>query len=303
MILYCDFNPRMTREYKLDDLKKKGKNVAENSREYVSGFGIDSVVFTKHLGEKAKVLGFFGGKRGETIIEDLEKFSINYDFVNILDESVEELIIKDISGRTTIYTKKPRITLENEQEFVTKFAYELDGVDMVCLTETDQKGINDGLYELLIKMCYTKGVKVAVTVSKIDDIGKSKPYMLVLNKEELEEYTNVLLSSDEEVIFAANGLIERGIGVVIINSIDGSLILTKEYKLKASFDSIKENVFKINKNLMNAGIAVGFERKYDVETSIKLGLASAIAENFIKFRLISMADIKKIMNKISIREF
>ena len=302
MILYCDFNPRITREYELDDLKKHYINKGKDSRVFISGYGIDCLVFSKHLGVDAKLVGFFGGEKGEFIREKLDELNTSYKPVLIKDESLEEVILKTNFGKTFIRTKTPRITLENEQKLYSVFNEEINNVDLVCLSQSDQENLSSSTYELLIKMCYSKGVKVAVTLKDLNYLKDSKPYMLITDEEQLKDYFKEKLETKQDIIRLANRFLDRGIGVVIVNSSKGTFILTKDSRFYADYEDFKDYIRKININLLLAGIGIGFERKYDFETLLKFGLASAIAENFMKFRMITMAEIKQIMNQIEIKE-
>ena len=300
MILYCDFNPRITREYRLDDLKNFGINVAENSRVYPSGFGIDCLVFTNHLGENAKVIGFFGGEKGSYIEEILRKSSLNFIPIKLSEDNTEEIILKTNLSKLIIRTQPPRITVENMEQFISEFSNEIPGINLVCLSGTDHTRLDPGTYEMLIKMCYTKGVKVAVTYNDLQSIGASKPYIFILNDKELGKYVNKKIKSEQDIISEAEKEIERGTGMVIVSTINASYIVSKDLKIKATFDGVREYVSKANQNLLLAGIGVAQDRNYDLETSIKFALACAISENFIKFKYISMADIKRLMNDIFI---
>lgn len=302
MILYCDFNPRITREYKLDDLNNYYINNAKDSRVFVSGYGIDCLVFSKHLGVDAKLLGFFGGEKGSFIREKLDELNTLYRPILIKDENLEEVILKTNFEKTFIRTRSPRITLENEQKFYSVFNEEINSVDLVCLSQSDQKNLSSSTYELLIKMCYSKGIKVVVTLKDLNYLKDSKPYMLITDEKQLKDYFKEKLETKRDIIKVAKRFLDKGIGVVIVNLSKGTLILTKDSKYYADYEDFNYYIKKININLLLAGIGIGFERKYDFETLLKFGIACAIAENFMKFRMITMSEIKQIMNQIEIKE-
>lgn len=302
MILYCDFNPRLVREYKIDDLKNFGINFADSSRYYISGYGIDSLEFTVNLQEKAKIIGFYGGLKGQIIKSDLKKMKCKNTAIKLLDESIEEIILKDKINKTVIRTKSPRITLENIEEFISIFSSEIDKVNLVVLNQTDQINLDPYLYEVLIKICYSRGVNVAVVYDKLQNIKTSKPYIVSFNKETISDYIGLKVKTENEIIIAGKHIIENGVGIAVICDINGFYIFSKDKLLKAEFNDILDYISEFNENLMLAGMATAFEREYDFITSVKLAVASAIAENFIKFRHITMVDIKKLMNKITVNQ-
>lgn len=303
MILYCDFNPRLTREYTVNNLENYKVNVASSSRNYISGSGIDAMEFTENMGGKVSMIGFYGGENGNYIREKLKnKFSFRNHEIRLIDESVEEIVLKSIGARTSVRTKTPRIILENIREFYAVFERELESVDFVVLTESDNLRLKSNLYEELIKSCYKKGIKVAVAMDDIQDIGEAKPYIMAINKDNLENYLEGKINSEEDYIVAGEEIISRGTAIVIIYSMDGAYVFTKGENIKVEFSEIRYDISELNHNLLLAGIAVGFERKYDMIMSIKFGIAAAIAENFMKFRNITMADLKKLINYVEIKK-
>ncbi|EFI42669.1 MULTISPECIES: PfkB family carbohydrate kinase [Peptoniphilus] len=301
MIVFCDFNPKLTRSYKVVDFVKNSENVYSESRTYASGYGIDMLTFLMQLGDRPRLITFLGGQNGVLIRENLDAVKADYDFIKIKDESSEEILIKSRSLKTIVRSKLPRITTEDEENLYTMFAREISFEKFVCIPQNDSF-IRDELYESLIKLCYKEGIKVAVVVTELENLKNSKPYMMIVDKEQLEYYTNLKIKTQTEVVSAAGVILDSGTGIIIVNSEKGCVIVTKNKSYGVNFEELKYSVSRINKNLMLAAIAFGIEREYDFETTIKLGIASSIIENFIKFRMITMADIKKIMAEIELKE-
>lgn len=299
MILYCDFNPRLTRVYEVDGLNNFGINSAESFRIYPSGYGVDSYVFAKNLLADTKLIGLFGGERGE-YIKELIKDRSSINSVKVLDSNVEEIILKSNGKKTIVRTSSPRITVENKENFISEFSKEIKNSKIVCLPETDHSKLESNMYEKLINLCYSNGIKVAVTSNNLQNLGTAKPYIFVSEKSELEKMSNQKLKTERDIISFAKEKVSNGIGIMVINTIDASYIISKNQNLKANYTKIKPYISKVNSNLMLTGMAIGFERDYDIDTLIKLGVACCISENFIKFRLITMPDIKQIMNEVSI---
>lgn len=300
MIIYCDLNPKITRKYKVSNFKKNAENESEESRVYASGYGVDSVFFLRYLGANPKLLTFLGGETGEEIKTRLSENSVDYDFIRIVDENIEEILIQNKSFRTVVRTKSPRITSENRDDFLIKLSKESTNRNLVCIPEIDFDAWGDRTYETLISLCNRRGIDVALNIKRFEDLGEQKPFIAIVEKGELERFTNTIIKTQNDVIRASKFVLNNGIVNLIVISENGVIVANKTESIKVDFESFKNDITKINKNLILAGIGFGFERKYDFETTIKFSVASSIVENFVKFRMVSMADIKKLMTGIKV---
>ncbi len=91
------------------------------------------------------------------------------------------------------------------------------------------------------------------------------------------------------------------LGIVVVNSNRATVVSTKDKNYRVYLEKISD--FKAyNKTLMLAGFAVGLDRDYNIETTIKLAMASSICENYMKFSQVQMSEIKKIMNEVKVEE-
>ena len=68
----------------------------------------------------------------------------------------------------------------------------------------------------------------------------------------------------------------------MVNSQTGVMVNTKGASYRVDFNDLKYSVSKFDKNKLNAGIALGIERGYDFEMTLKLGIACAIIESVVK---------------------
>ncbi|EFK38963.1 hypothetical protein HMPREF9131_1268, partial [Peptoniphilus sp. oral taxon 836 str. F0141] len=89
MILYCDFNPKLIRKYKVDKINQGEENLIESNRFYASGYGIDMAVFSKKLFQDSKVLMLKGTVIGELIERDLRNLYIETESIKLKDDNIE----------------------------------------------------------------------------------------------------------------------------------------------------------------------------------------------------------------------
>lgn len=300
MILCCDFNPKLTRKFYAKDFFKNRMNVAESTRVYPSGMGVDMAVFAQMLGENVKLFFLEGMETGKIIASHLHMIGIDSCSVTIKDENVEHIVIKQNHNKTEIATSLPRITMEDKNDILAAFCKEAELKKVVCLPKIDHPMLALDISEKLIHYCYQNNVKVITTVSHISDLKGSRPFLLLLGKEQLEK--QVPIGNTTQVIKEGKLLLDSGIGMLVVVSVKGAVIMTKEKNYYASFQHYQGNIEKINRELMLMGFAMGIERDYNFDTTIKFGMSCGIWENFKKFRQVDMGEMKTFMNNISVEE-
>ncbi|MHC5098978.1 hypothetical protein ACYSNN_03630 [Peptoniphilus genitalis] len=80
MILYCDFNPKIVREF---NLKDESEDIIESSKIYPSGHGIYMSLFAKKLGIDSEVFMLKGNKRGREIALSLSQLGIDVNYTGL----------------------------------------------------------------------------------------------------------------------------------------------------------------------------------------------------------------------------
>ena len=301
MILFCDFNPKIVMSYKSLNFRAHQLNEFTESRIYASGNGIDSLIFLNNLGEKAELLTCLGGVNGKLIKEELDKQFEDFKYVKLKDNNEELVLNKSINLVKKLKSKKNLKTLEEAEKFYSLYSEEIKNKSVVALSCIDED-LDEIGYNSFIDLCYKNNTRVIVACDDLDKIKNSKPYLLIINKNDLEDYTKLIIKTQDETLKAANILLNKGIGSLIINSELGSLFINKSNIFRIDFSDLDKTITKFNPNLMLAAIAFSINRSYDIITSIKIAVASYIIENYTKFRDVNMAEIKKLMNDIDIKK-
>lgn len=300
MILFCDFNPKIVREYTISD----ENNTIEKTDIYPSGLGIEMATFVKQIGSDSKLLLLKGTDIGDEILEKLRSINIPATTVNLKDDNVEEIIIKNSENSKDYHTKSPRITMEDKNELLAQFEEMATDQNVVVLPKLNHKSLDSTLYERMVKFCYNKNIKIAINPSNIKEVENIKPYILMLDKKDLErditlEYTGEVLKMNEK-------LLKKGAGIIIVNSRRNTIISTKEKNYRAYLNKKKlekeVNIEKFNTIFALSGLSVGIDRDYDFTTSIKLAIACGVCDNFIEDMELGMGSIKKLMNIVEVEE-
>lgn len=301
MILFCDFNPKIIREYKLDS---ETENIIENSKIYPSGKGLYMSLFAKKLGGDSEVFMLKGGSKGREIALSLSRLGIDVNYTALKDENVEEVIIRGEETVKDYRTQDPRITMEDRNDILNSFERALYNKKIAVIPKIDLFGIEDDIYEKLIKICYKNNLKVAVNPKNLDAMEKTNPYILMFDKNDIEKEKKINYTG--EVIEFNKKFIQAGSKIVFVNSKRATIISTEEKNYRAYVNKKKlernEITEKFDTELSLAGLAMAIDRDYDFITSIKLAISCGVWENFVEKDKIDMSAIKKIMNSVEVEE-
>ncbi|MBS4881827.1 MAG: tagatose-6-phosphate kinase [Peptoniphilus harei] len=301
MILFCDFNPKIIREFKLDS---ETENIIENSKIYPSGKGLYMSLFAKKLGGDSEVFMLKGGSKGREIALSLSRLGIDVNYTALKDENVEEVIIRGEETVKDYRTQDPRITMEDRNDILNSFERALYNKKIAVIPKIDLFGIEDDIYEKLIKICYKNNLKVAVNPKNLDAMEKTNPYILMFDKNDIEKEKKINYTG--EVIEFNKKFIQAGSKIVFVNSKRATIISTEEKNYRAYVNKKKlernEITEKFDTELSLAGLAMAIDRDYDFITSIKLAISCGVWENFVEKDKIDMSAIKKIMNSVEVEE-
>lgn len=301
MILFCDFNPKIIREFKLDS---ETENIIENSKIYPSGKGLYMSLFAKKLGGDSEVFMLKGGSKGREIALSLSRLGIDVNYTALKDENVEEVIIRGDETVKDYRTQDPRITMEDRNDILNSFERALYNKKIAVIPKIDLFGIEDDIYEKLIKICYKNNLKVAVNPKNLDTMEKTNPYILMFDKNDIEKEKKINYTG--EVIEFNKIFIQAGSKIVFVNSKRATIISTEDKNYRAYVNKKKlernEITEKFDTELSLAGLAMAIDRDYDFITSIKLAISCGVWENFVEKDKIDMSAIKKIMNSVEVEE-
>lgn len=301
MIVFCDFNPKIVREYKLNN---ETENIIESSKIYPSGKGIYMSLFAKKLGVDSEIFMLKGSTRGREIAMSLSRLGIDVNYTALKDENVEEVIIKSDEGEKSYRTQDPRITMEDRNDILNSFERSLYNKKIAVIPKIDLLGLDDEIYNKLINICYKNNIKVAVNPKNLQAMENAKPYILIFDKDDIDRERNINYTG--EVIDFNKKFIQAGTKIVLVNSKRATIISTedKNYRAYVNKEKLgrKEMTEKFDTSLSLAGLAMAIARDYDFITSIKLAIACGVWENFVERDKVEMSAIKKIMNSVEVEE-
>ena len=301
-MLICDFNPKFRRSYTIEKFIKSSNNIFSNSRNYSTGYGIDMAFFLKLLGfVDLKLFTIVGGEIGNLIKNDLEKNYINSSLINIKDDSTEEVEIKETGQNSYLKGAAPRLTQEEEENILYNFNELIKKEDVVIL-KRDNDLLNIKSFKSYINSSVKNNIKTIISTNSLNEVEGTTPYCIITTKSQLEDYTNLKISTLGEVLKFTDILINNGTKLFVITTENTFVIVSKDFALKISLNKLSFKVNSINLDLVAGVIGACISKNYDIFTTIKLAVSSGIFQNKKKFTDINMAKIKEIMSEIEIEE-
>lgn len=304
MICFCDFNPRLIKEYSLDGFTRERENVAEATEKTIGKTGITSALILKRLGENSKLLTCLGLENGKIIREYLESSRIDVDIVKLLDESIEQVKVT-INGEEEeenksfdIISKTPRMTSATETEILSRINEISKEEGILVLNETDNKNLEADFYENVAIIAENNKKDLLASFEDEVLIKNTKIKGLVIDKIQLQKLTGDPISYDKDVVKSLQPKLDTYEMILALGRVS-AVFVSKEEAYKLSIDGME--VAKLDKNLMLTGLALGLSKKYSLETMLKLAFAISAFKNYKSEEDVDMSDIKEIMNKVVLR--
>lgn len=303
MILSIDFNPFFERTYFLESLEDVNFT---NKVKYASkGQGIDLAYLLKSLNEEVILSGFIGGVNGSHIHKELIEASIPHEYYALKDESLDSTVINLDGREIVINTKGPRITRDDMGGFMKLYNKLLQNTSLVCCLEDNNSESLGELYFDIIANASIRDIKTLVSL-RAGGLKKSldaSPYLLLLEKEDLEEFTNLQLDYEYEIIKAGLYIIEKGVKIAVISQgSKGSIVLTPDNVFRVDVSQIELEA-ELNRGYMLGGYAFALSRGYDFEMVLKLGQACGMVHTYKSNQELDMSHIKRIMTHIELGKF
>lgn len=307
MIISVDLNPVLLRKYFLDNLEFDTPNIPQKVSYKPAGAGIDLAYLLSGLNENTLYTGFLGGVNGKAIERHLIDGGISNEFFAIKDETAETIVIStDKREDITINSNEPRITREELEGFLELYLNQIYASSLVCVVGNLPQNVSKEIFYTLIDVAnkYYKKTLFSATGEELAYGIEAGPYMVVLDTRELENFTNLKLDYEYEIIKAGQYIIEKGCKIVVISlGSKGSIVLTKENVFRVDIANLDFMKCKVNYAYMIGGFAMAIERNYDFEMMLKIGHSCGIVNCHKSNEEIDMSDIKRIMGDIVVNKF
>lgn len=194
----------------------------------------------------------------------------------------------------------PQIT-ESDVEKLFEKLEKLENGDILVLSGSIPKSIDDRIYETIMSRLDGKGIRIVVDATKdlLLNVLKYHPFLIKPNNHELGEMFGAELKSDEDIITYAGKLQEMGaVNVLVSMAGDGAILVTEEkevHKMGVAKGTVKNSVGAGDS--MVAGFIAGYLDKRDYAYALKLGTASGSATAFSE-GIATRKDIIELLEKL-----
>ena len=173
---------------------------------------------------------------------------------------------------------------ESSQEILFNQLSQLSSKDILVLSGSIPATLSDTIYQDI--MAYLQGKEVLFVVDATNDllmnVLKYKPFLIKPNHHELSEIFKVKIENDDDIIFYAQKLQEKGARNVLVSMAGNGSILVDERgqitKMKVPEGTLKNSVGAGDSML--AGFIGGYLNGYDYSKTLALATACGSATAF-----------------------
>lgn len=305
MILTIDLNPILSRNYILDKIQLGKDNNTKSFNCSPGGGAFNASVLLDSFNEDSFITGFLGGLGGEYFHKRLSEMKIPHEFVPIKEETRTIIRLNEGESYTTIVEESPRVTRDEVVNFFELYSRLIERNNIICgLGSILPQGVPKDIYFDLITLANKRDKKFILNVG-VEEMSygiDAAPFMVILNQRGLEDIIKLSLHFENEIIKAARYILDRGVEFVVIDlQSRGSLVLGRERGYRVEIPYKGNKMISTDYSSMSAGFALGINRGYDIEMTLRLGQAFNIAANLQpEIMKIEVSDIKRLIGQIEI---
>ena len=248
------------------------------------GKGLNVARAAKAVGEDVLAGGIIGGHAGQWVQEALIEAQVACDFEHVEGETRSCINIIEPSGRQTEFLE-PGLSVDSEalERFVERFEGFVDRCDVITISGSVPRGVDENLYPRLIGICKKKNKPVLLdTSSKLLIEGvKALPTLIKPNADEIRQLlgkSDMDLKDFDAIAEAAVEMHKTGIPYVAVSlGSDGCIVACDEGVIRAYPPKITPVNATGCGDSMIAGFATGFARGWDIEKTLALAADTAVA--------------------------
>ena len=307
MILVVNLNASVDKRYEIENIEKGKVMRARSVENTPGGKGLHVANVATILGESCIATGLLGGKSGEFIEDKLKDYGIKKDFIKISGETRECLaFITDDLVQTEILEPGPEVTEKEQMKFLDKYIDLLKDTTVVVASGSVPKNVPSNFYRKLIEMANAQKKKFLLDTSGnlLKDGIEGKPYFIKPNRDEIEALTGRRINSVEDAIKEIKEFHNKGIRFVVISlGEEGSIAGYGGKFYKVTFEKVNAVNPVGSGDSYVAGIAVGIERGYSIEDTLKLASACGTANAMEKETgFVNKSVVEELMKKVKVTE-
>lgn len=239
MIVTVTLNASIDKAYYLNSPVIDGTvhriSVVDNS---AGGKGLNASRAIATLNYPVCATGFVGGNNGRYLVELAHKDGITSDFIYTEQETRSCINILEPNGQSTEFLEPGQPVLTKDfLAFKAKLAELAKNAEVVTFNGSIPKGISTANYKELIEETMAAGIPCIVDASGslLTSCIDVLPTMIKPNTDEISQLLGRKVSTENEIIKAAQELYKRGIKIVVISlGAQGALMVSDEGTFRAT---------------------------------------------------------------------
>lgn len=282
MIYTVTLNPALDYVIQVDHFKAGQINRNKSENIYFGGKGINVSIILRELDIESTALGFIAGFTGKALSDGLRQMGIVSDFIPV-EKGMTRINVKMKSDEETEINGTGPLINDTDFEALKDQIRKLKADDLLILSGSIPSCMQSDTYEKIIE-CLPEGVRFIADAEKdlLLKILKYKPFLIKPNNLELAAMFNTEISSEEDIIYYARKLQEKGaVNVLVSMAKDGALLLDESgvvSRMKAAKGTVVNSVGAGDS--MVAGFLAGWLKTGDYAYALKLGTACGGATAF-----------------------
>lgn len=308
VFLTIDLNPYIEKIYNVDNLNINENINVKNSVYNPGSESIISAVILNMFNERSFLTGLLGGLNGKYYHKKLLELNIPHDFIYIKEETRARISMNDGINHINIYEENPRITRDDILDFFEIYSKLIDKSNIIYgVSNVLPPGFSEEIYYNLIRLAKAKNKRFILNAKSLElkKAVDAAPYMVILDKEQLEYLLNIKLEFENEIIKGSRYLLDRGVEFVVVDlSMDETLVLCRDhgYRVQLAQDiDIKATSRENGRCSIASGFGLGMSRQYSMEMTLSLVQAIKTVVNLQEdISKIEINQIKRLMNEVEI---
>lgn len=267
--------------YQLDHFNLDTINRVEHVSKTAGGKGLNVARVVRQLGEKAAASGFLGGSLGQFISEEIKTLGVNDFFVPILGDTRNCIAVIHEGKQTELLESGPIISESEMASFLETFTDYIQEVELVTISGSLPKGVEDHFYQELLEIAnyYNVSVLLDINGKLLSSTLQSeyKPFLIKPNEEELADLIGKKELDAKEMVETLNVPLLADIPwIVATRGKKGAFVKHEETIYQATLPEIEAINPVGSGDAVVAGFAVGLIRGLEEENLIKFGLAMGV---------------------------
>jgi 1-phosphofructokinase/tagatose 6-phosphate kinase len=246
LIITVTLNAAIDRTLTVPNFRGGQRHRASQGLSLAGGKGIIVARTLKLLGVPVVATGLAGGRTGERIIEELAREAILNDFARIDDESrTSTAVVDPTSGtHTEIYEWGPQVRPEELATLTEKLVYLSRGAELVVISGSLPRAVDDGFYGELIRELSRRGIRVALDAEgePLLQAIEAEPALVSTTQAAAEAIVGQEFHDEQDFLLGIETIAELGARSVLIAYDLGLFALIREDRRERRFHVIPPEV-------------------------------------------------------------